>query len=92
MQNIFKMPEVLISRPTNIEYEKYIFQEYVDILQIILTEFNKKSSLEDDHELYLKPNQSWMLKMAVLYRIELKKIIQSQLTLISKILQVLYEM
>ena len=49
MQNIFKMPEVLISRPTNIEYEKYVFQQYMDVLQIIQTEFNKKSSLDDDH-------------------------------------------
>ena len=51
MQNIFMMPEVLISRPTNIEYEKYVFQEYMEILKIIQTELNKKSSLDDDHEI-----------------------------------------
>ena len=92
MQNIFKMPEVLISRPTNIEYEKYVFQEYMDVIQIIQTEFNKKSSLDDDREIFNKPNLSWMYKMAVLYRIKLKKIIQSHITLISKVLQVLSEM
>ena len=43
MQNIFFMPDVLLSRPTNIEFEKLVFQEYMEILQIINTNFNKKS-------------------------------------------------
>ena len=62
MQNIFFMPDVLLSRPTNIEFEKLVFQEYMEILQIINTNFMKHvgESYEYSNEEFCQSGQSYL--------------------------------
>ena len=59
----------------------YVFNYYQQALVYIQDVMNKVSTLEDDLELLREaPNKkpiSWMFRMAVIYRSEKKKILQS---------------
>ena len=70
-----------MTRPTNLFFEMYVFNYYQQALVYIQDVMNKVSSLEDDLELLKEaPNKkpiSWTFRMAVIYRSEKKKILQS---------------
>ena len=75
------MKKILMTRPTNLFFEMYVFNYYQQALVYIQDVMNKVSTLEDDLELLREaPNKkpiSWMFRMAVIYRSEKKKILQS---------------
>ena len=87
---------ILLTRPTNLFYEQYVFNFYLQVLQYISDQQNKVTTLEEDLELLERgepgnpnPPISFELRMAVTYRAEKKKIIRSQINLIQKVLTVL---
>ena len=87
------MKKILMTKPTNLFYEMYVFNFYEQTLIYLQTELNKVTTLEEDLELLEdKPDQqplNWMTRMAVVYRSEKKKILRSQLNIIKKVNSVL---
>ena len=87
------MGKILLTRPTNLFFEMYVFNYYQQVLVHINDQMNKVSSLEDDLELLREaPDKkpiSWTFRMAVVYRSEKKKILRSQLNIIKKVNTVL---
>ena len=82
MQNLFLMQEVMLSTPSDLLYEKYIFETYLAILNIVYTKMTSETTLEDDLNLLKTDNLSWDMAMAVTYRSEKKKIIRSQMNIV----------
>ena len=87
---------ILLTRPTNLFYEQYVFSFYLQVLKYIADQLNNVSTLEEDLELLERgepgnphPPISFELRMAVTYRAEKKKIIRSQINLIQKVITVL---
>lgn len=87
---------ILLTRPTNLFYERYIFSFYLQVLNYVADELNKVATLEEDFELLDRgepgnphPPIEFEMRMAVVYRSEKKKIIRSQINLIQKVFQVL---
>lgn len=87
---------ILLTRPTNLFYEQYIFSFYLQVLKYVMDQLNNVATLEQDFELLDRgepgnplPPISFEMRMAVVYRAEKKKIIRSQINLIQKVLQVL---
>ena len=89
MQNLFLMQEVMLSTPTDLLYEKHIFELYFAILNIIETKMTTETTLEDDLNLLRTDDLSWEMKMAVTYRFEKKKIIKSQMNIVRKTLDII---
>ena len=58
MQNVFLMPNVPISVPSSLDYEKYVIEQYMAILQFLDAEFNKITTLEQDLEILNNPTNS----------------------------------
>ena len=83
------MKKILMTKPTNLFYEMYVYNFYEQTLIYIQSELNKVSTLEEDLEMLEdKPGQqplNWMTRMAVVYRCEKKKILRSQLNIIQKV-------
>lgn len=87
---------ILLTRPTNLFYERYVFSFYLQVLRYIADKLEQKATLEEDLELLSRgepgnplPAISFELRMAVVYRSEKKKIIRSQINLIQKVSTVL---
>ena len=51
MQNIFLMQEVMISTPTDLLFEKYVLDHYLEILTHLDERANSVTTLEDDETL-----------------------------------------
>ena len=87
---------ILLTRPTNLSYEKYVFTYYRQIIQFVHDELSKVSTLEQDMALLAQgeagsdlPPIKFEFRMAVFYRAEKKKILRSQIILVKKILHIL---
>ena len=89
MQNIFLMQEVMISTPTDLLYEKHVLDHYLQILAFIGKKINDTTTLDEDLEMLEKGTLSNNMRMAITYRSEQKKIIKSQINIVSKTLEVL---
>ena len=89
MQNFFIMQEVLISTPSNILYEKMVLEHYLELLNILDASMNRASTLEDDCKTLATESLPARMAFSVLYRIEQKRVIKSQLNIIGKTLQVI---
>jgi len=63
---------------------------YIDILNRVGEHLCQETTLEQDEELLrVTPSEKWQLKMALLYRVERKKIWKSQCEIASKAMRVL---
>ena len=84
---------ILMTQPTNLLFETHVFKYYQQALEHIQTEMYKVSTLEEDLELLKdspdRRSPTYTFRMAVLYRSEKKKILKSQLHIVSKVLSVL---
>ena len=85
---------ILLTRPTNLYYERFVFTFYLNILRFVQDQLNRVATLEEDLELLERgePGNSkepidFEFRMAVVYRAEKKKILRSQINLIQKIIQ-----
>jgi len=70
-----------LTKPVNIYYERYCVTYYLQILEFLRANLEKHVTLEDDVEtLKQKPGSpkiSWGMQMAILYRLEKKKIVRN---------------
>ena len=87
---------VLLTRPQNLEFEKYVFGIYLTALKFVQDQLDRVATLEQDLEILQSgepgspnPPISFEYRMAVVYRSEKKKILRSQINLITKVIQVL---
>jgi len=76
--------KILLTRPMGLAYERYVFNTYLKVCEWLQENLNGSSTLEEDLELLKSgepgnPNPliSFELRMAVVYRSEKKKILQS---------------
>ena len=69
--------KILLTRPKNLYFERYVFRFYQGILDFIKLQNEKLSTLEDDLKLLEDPNMGFEMRMAVTYRAERKIIIRS---------------
>ena len=83
------MQEVMLSTPTDLLYEKHVFETYLALLNVIYTKMTSETTLEDDLNLLQSGDLSWDMAMAVTYRSEKKKIIKSQMNIVQKTIDVL---
>ena len=79
MTAISNARKVLLTRPKNLFYEKYVFTCYMEILTYLKYNLESHASLEADLELLADPNSgmSFERRMALIYRSEKKKILRS---------------
>ena len=84
---------ILLTRPTILSYELYVFNYYLQICSFVQSQLNKVATLEQDLELLCRgepghPGEpiNFEMRMAVVYRAEKKKIMRSQINLIQKII------
>ena len=75
----------MLTKPRDCLFEVYVFGIYKQILEHVQGTLENNTSLEKDQEL-LAEEINWNVKMAIVYRVERKKIIRSQLNLIEKVL------
>lgn len=76
----------MLTRPRDLFFEIFVFSMYLKVLEYVKVGMEMKTSLEKDLEL-LKTDLDWKLRMVIVYRVERKKIIRSQLRLIEKVLE-----
>lgn len=70
MQNVFLMHEVLMSTPTDLLYEKHVFEHYLQILTHTDKKINDVTTLEEDLALLKTDQLSYRMRMSVTYRAE----------------------
>lgn len=87
---------ILLTRPAILPYELYVFDYYLQICNFVLSQLEKVATLEEDLELLKRgepghPGEpiDFEFRMAVVYRSEKKKIMRSQINLVTKIKEVL---
>jgi len=71
-----KPTHIILTRPRDLFYEAYVFRGYKAVLEFVKLDIEFKSKLEDDLEL-LKGDLKWHVRMAVVYRVERKKIVRN---------------
>ena len=71
-----KPAHIILTRPRDLFYEVYVFSWYKHVLEFVKLGIEFKSKLEDDLEL-LKGDLKWHVRMAVVYRVERKKIVRN---------------
>ena len=71
------MHEVLLTTPTDLLYEKFVFENYLKILTHTDKKMNDVTSLEEDLRILKTDKLSYNMRMSVTYRSEQKKIIKS---------------
>jgi hypothetical protein len=76
----------MLTRPRDLFFEVFVFSIYLKVLEYVKVGMEMKTTLEKDLEL-LKTDLDWKLRMVIVYRVERKKIIRSQLRLIEKVLE-----
>ena len=76
----------MLTRPRDLFFEVFVFSMYLKVLEYVKVGMEMKTTLEKDLQL-LKTDLDWKLKMVIVYRVERKKIIRSQLRLIEKVLE-----
>lgn len=76
----------MLTRPRDLFFEVFVFSMYLKVLEYVKVGMEMKTTLEKDLEL-LKTDLDWKLRMVIVYRVERKKIIRSQLRLIEKVLE-----
>ena len=85
--------KILMTMPTNLYYERYVFTCYEQILLFMQDQLNKVATLEEDLAPPREGNGAeplgFQTRMLVLYRSEKKKIVRSQLNLVKKVASIL---
>lgn len=81
---------MLLTRAKNLYYERYCLSFYGDIVDFLLTNCQRKTTVEQDLAMLKdmdgsdgKPKMAWGMRMAFVYRIEKKLILRNQAQLIS---------
>ena len=80
---------ILLTLPTLLDYEQYVFANYMSILLYIQDQLNILATLEQDVAQLKSTDISFEKRMVITYRLEKKKIVKSQINIILKTLDVL---
>ena len=86
------LKDTLLSKPSNLKYEKYCVTYYEQLVKFLQSNLERKYTLEADLETLADTDGqklSWAAKMALVYRIEKKKIIRNQIELIAYVRRIL---
>ena len=75
---MFLLQNVMISTPSDLEYEQYIFEKYLGILILIDAKINSETTIEDDEKMLSLDELSWQVRMCVTYRLEKKRYLESE--------------
>ena len=68
-----------MSKPSNLYFERFCLAYYSDIVDFILKNLERRTTAEEDQLLLdSDPSLDWGMRMAIVYRIEKKKILRSQ--------------
>ena len=89
MQNLFLMQDVMLSTPSDLLYEAYVFEQYLLILERIDQRMNSQTTLEEDLKLLSDDELHWKMRMSVTYRVGKKQLIRSQINIVKKTLDVI---
>jgi len=81
--------KILLTRPKNLYFERYVFRFYQGILDYVKLQNEKLSTLEHDLKMLEDPTMDFEMRMAITYRSERKIIIRSQIHLVAKVQDVL---
>ena len=79
----------MLTLPTVLEYDQFVFANYLSVLLYIEDQLNKVATLDEDLEQLKSDSIPFEMRMIITYRSEKKKIIQSQINIIMKTLDVL---
>ena len=72
------------TKVADLESERRVFDLYKRVLLYVLTRVESKSTLEQDLQLLSSPDlDDWKMRTAIIYRSERKKILHSQLHLVT---------
>ena len=78
--------KVLLTVPKNLSYERYVMMFYRGILEFLKARDEKETTLIEDLDLLVegpdKPVMSFQLRMAITFRSDQKKIVESQIHII----------
>jgi hypothetical protein len=86
---------VLLTKPRDLDYELFIFRRYEGLMRHILTQREKRATLDEDlHILKTKRCEEvgYMQWMAMVYRSEKKKILKSQLDLCAFVIRIVQDL
>lgn len=73
--------EVLLTKPTDLGFERFVLAKYVGLMEFLLYMKERKAALEEDLALLSDPALPYQTRFAVQYRAEKKKIIRSNIDL-----------
>ena len=79
--------KIYISKPTTIGYEIFCLQKYLEVVQCLSTKLEEVTSLEEDQALL--ESMEGNMKIALVYRIERKKILGNQKELVMWLINIL---
>jgi hypothetical protein len=79
---------ILISQPVDLHYEVHCLEKYLEMLEVVVTQLQTMSTLDQDMAMLSDPSVSGNTRMAVVYRSERKKILDNQIKLITWLIKV----
>lgn len=82
---------IVLTKPKNVDYEIFIFEKYVGLMNYLKAMKESKHTLEQDLDNLSRNEMTYQQKFATVYRCEKKKIIRSNIDLAQKVLSVLYQ-
>ena len=80
---------MLLLKPTDIDYEIFVFDHYVRFMEFLLKIKERKSTIDEDIELLKDRSLHYTKRFALIYKVEKKKIVSSNLDLSKFILNIL---
>lgn len=82
---------ILISQPVDLHYEIHCLEKYLEMMEVVLNQLQTMSTLDQDISLLNDPSVLGSTRMAIVYRSERKKILDSQIKLITWLIKVVKE-
>ena len=79
---------ILISQPVDLYYEVHCLEKYQEMLEVVFTQLQTMSTLDQDMAMLSDPSVSDNTRMAIVYRSERKKILDNQIKLITWLIKV----
>ena len=79
----------MLTKPKSIPYEIYVFQHYLRLMEFLLKVLERIATLEQDFETLKHGDIGYQKRFAIVYRVEKKKIIRSNIDLARYVLNIL---
>jgi hypothetical protein len=80
---------VLLTKPKDIQFEIFVFTKYLELMRNLSINKEKTGTLEEDLASLDNRNMTYTKRFGIIYRIEKKKILRSQIDLCEFILSIL---